>query len=525
MQLTIGDGARLYNVEEGGQCNVYDFIVNDWEGDMEISNVVTYNGTWSVTDDLSNLDFVYQFDLSGFELVGGLILQVKKEIDENDMLYKTLSENGFTLNVEEKDTLAMLLDKETGDMAFINRTNAYLMALLLETGQLSDEAAAARAATRADAITRATGGSTIEERIKNLIESNEKIILQQVGNKKIDNSNYMGLYFQGLNPRICDMSILGAGGAPTAYLPEDFDEDILKNHKRQYLSIKELWNLGVRYFDLGTIYVPEKGSTDFCFYDEDMEVRYPNITPKQVFEDLSQLLNEHPTETAIIMLDQAPNLDNKQMQEVALGIYNQLNEVFGADRLAMNYGPNLRLNDCRGKLIVMNNYEAPLSETKMGVCMRDLWIKAVITGEIDFPDNGSAMGIVQANTFVGISSIDEKISQMRTTLEFADRSAKSIEPTWVINHVCGREGFPGMVMTYLLNASSMNESFTYILMDRNHSKTGIVVADFIGINHEHEDALITINPNGVNFIAPIIGTNYYASKNHLISLDEGDVVK
>jgi hypothetical protein len=256
-----------------------------------------------------------------------------------------------------------------------------------------------------------------------------------------------------------------------------------------------------------------------------MEVRYPNITPKQVFEDLSQLLNEHPTETAIIMLDQAPNLDNKQMQEVALGIYNQLNEAFGADRLAMNYGPNLRLNDCRGKLIVMNNCEAPLSETKMGVCMRDLWIKAVITGEIDFPDNGSAMGIVQANTFVGISSIDEKISQMRTTLEFADRSAKSIEPTWVINHVCGREGFPGMVMTYLLNASSMNESFTYILMDRNHSKTGIVVADFIGINHEHEDALITINPNGVNFIAPIIGTNYYASKNHLISLDEGDVVK
>ena len=71
MQLTIGDGARLYNVEEGGQCNVYDFIVNDWEGDMEISNVVTYNGTWSVTDDLSNLDFVYQFDLSGFELIGG----------------------------------------------------------------------------------------------------------------------------------------------------------------------------------------------------------------------------------------------------------------------------------------------------------------------------------------------------------------------------------------------------------------------------------------------------------------------
>jgi hypothetical protein len=33
------------------------------------------------------------------------------------------------------------------------------------------------------------------------------------------------------------------------------------------------------------------------------------------------------------------------------------------------------------------------------------------------------------------------------------------------------------------------------------------------------------NPKGVNLIAPIIGANYYASKNHLISLDEGDVVK
>lgn len=56
------------------------------------------------------------------------------------------------------------------------------------------------------------------------------------------------------------------------------------------------------------------------------------------------------------------------------------------------------------------------------------------------------------------------------------------------------------------------------------AKTGIVVVDFVGIDYEDSYWLFN-NPCGVDLIAPIIGANYYASKNHLISLDVYDEVK
>ena len=51
-----------------------------------------------------------------------------------------------------------------------------------------------------------------------------------------------------------------------------------------------------------------------------------------------------------------------------------------------------------------------------------------------------------------------------------------------------------------------------------------MVVDFVGIKRQDTYSLFS-SPNGVDLIAPIIGANYYARKNHLISLLEGDVVK
>lgn len=382
MQLTVSDDVRLYNIEKNGECNIYDFSNDD--DDEEDGNVTTYNGTWSVTSDLSKLHFIDQLNTSGFELMGGLMIKVKMKIDESVEPYKTFAANGFKYEVEVKDTLAMLRNQQTGDMAFINRSDANLIAMILETGQFAN-----KAATRADSKT---------------VEYLNPVSLYNMFGKKLDNSSYMQVHYQGLNPRICDMSILGAGAAPTAYLSKEIGRNNLIDFKRQYLSIKELWNLGVRYFDLGTIY--EKGG--YGFYDEDMKYLYPNVTPQKLFQELSTLLKEYPKETAIIMLDQAPNLDNKTMQSISGWVYNQLKEAFGTDRLVLNYGPELRLDDCRGKLIVMNNYEAPLADNPMGVCMRSLWSNDIKTGEVVFPNGKKAKATVQAYNTVELFKNPEK---------------------------------------------------------------------------------------------------------------------
>ena len=60
-----------------------------------------------------------------------------------------------------------------------------------------------------------------------------------------------------------------------------------------------------------------------------MKYVYPGVKPDQIFKELSDLLKEHPSETAIIMLDQAPKLDNKKMQDVSLLLNEELKTVLG----------------------------------------------------------------------------------------------------------------------------------------------------------------------------------------------------
>jgi hypothetical protein len=526
IQLTDDSAVRLYDINEDGHCDIYDFNFNEESEDEEgLGSYVTYNGTWSVTNDLSKLHFVDQLNFNDLELIGGLQLKVKKKIDENDETYKVFKEHGLDLNAEMMDTLAMLRDKTTGDMAFISHTDAYLLALLNETGQLVDEEASATMRTKA--ANRSYRKYSIEERIKMMIESNEltmKSLSQKYNNKKIDNADYMGRYYKGLNPRICDMSILGAGGAPTAYITKDLGESVYRKYKRQFLSIKELWNLGVRYFDLGTIYGSEKGAEDLGFYDEDMKYRYPNVTLKQILGDLKEMLDQHPTETAIIMIDQAPNLDKKMMYDVYLEISNTIGSVFDIYHKAINYSPDLRLDDCRGLLIVMNNFENPVHNPSLGVCMRPVWSKDIKTAEVDFPVVKKNQVTVQACNFISLYDNIDKKDKVMQTLKIADESAKSVEPHWVINHMSGRVGVPGLHMSYLVGGSLTNEFVGKDIIKMKLAKTGIMVVDFVGIDYEDSYWLFK-NPCGVDLIAPIIGANYYASKNHLISLDEGDVVK
>ena len=90
------------------------------------------------------------------------MIQVKMKIDENAEPYKTFAANGFKYEVEVKDTLAMLRNQQTGDMAFIDRNDANLIALIIETGHFSDKAA-----------TRATSKPSLEERIKKMVADND----------------------------------------------------------------------------------------------------------------------------------------------------------------------------------------------------------------------------------------------------------------------------------------------------------------------------------------------------------------
>ena len=69
IQLTDDSAVRLYDINDDGLCDIYDFNFNEESEDEEgLGSYVTYNGTWSVTNDLSKLHFVDQLNFNDLEL-------------------------------------------------------------------------------------------------------------------------------------------------------------------------------------------------------------------------------------------------------------------------------------------------------------------------------------------------------------------------------------------------------------------------------------------------------------------------
>lgn len=510
------DEAIVYDIDEDGKCNIYDLSLNftSDEKDPEVVSMIQYSGTWKVDNSLANLHFMDELDTPDFELMGSLMLNTEMQFDEDGEAPKMLSEDGKPFVVENNDTLAVLRDKETGEKVFISKDDVEFLVVLYEAGMLTDEAEAA-ARSRAKAFTRAVQNKSLQERIDDLSFGAAVVGLTALIKEGTMSGYSMSFHYFNLNPRICDMSIPCAAAVPSAYIP-DGTSDIVGKVKRQYLTIEELWKYGVRFFDLGTIYMPHNDT--YGFYDKETGYVNTYITPKQVFEKLKALLDEHPGETAIVMFDQAPELEG--FLNSFGWVIKDLKEVMG-NRLLTNYGPDLRLEDCRGKLIVMNNFEDQNPEIGMGLCLRNAWSNGTKTEELVFP-NGKK-GTVNVQAYCEVSNNNTKSIEVSKTFYKADATARSEEPQWFFNYVSGCFK-QNNYKNYSFNAYQQNENAEKQLK-KDFAKVGIVVFDFVGKGGRGVNKLIDFDCQGLQ--APQLGEarNFYAVKNHLISLEVGDIVK
>lgn len=512
--LTANDTERLYDIAPDGQCNLYDLSISNPGDEVEnIESMTTYSGTWSVTNETGNLNFLDQFQLNDYELMGSLMFNTEMQIDEDDEALKQLVESGLKLNLEKKDTLAVLCSKG-GDVLFVSRYDADLYAMLKETGQLSDQQAAARAATRA--LTE----EQIAQKINKIKASYDlfEVLCQMAGTDvSLVNPTYMSIYYSAVNPRICDMSFLGAAAVPSYYVPESMDP-LPTGLKRQYLSVTKLWELGVRYFDLGCFFKPGKDGDTYGFYDPDADYLYPNVTPKDIFQELKGLLDKYKEETAIIKFSVAPDADLFQTITYAEQMSNELKEIFG-NRVLSEYGPDIRLNDCRRKLILMNDFPYHMPYMFMGLELGSIWKDYSPSQDLVFPNDST--GHVAVNVLQKVIDAEEKATIVKSTLDYANQSAVNTVPTWVINNVScyldgtGKRGFSMM-------ANTLNEVVAKELLSKKYGKTGIMVFDFVGKNGRVNEEL-GFDPKGSQLIGAVVGVNYHAVLNHLISFEKGDM--
>ena len=527
---------RLYDIDADGKCNVYDLTENkDSLGNEEVS-VIQYSGTWKVTNDLSRLHFVDALDLEGYDMMGGLMLQTEMQFDDDDEFASMFG------TVEVKDTLAVLRDTEDGELLFINRNNTQFLANLYETGMIDDSG---KSATRA--ATRALSSSDIEKKIKEITgDENYRQLLQPVMFKgAIYMSDWMGNYYKGLNPRVCDMSIPGSRLSTTYYIA-DYKANLtpyMFMSKTQYLDIEKQWKQGVRFFDFGAFMLRSDALypasyEHFIIHGSDLKI---------YLGEIKRLLKEHPGETAIIMFNNHLN-DFKYQFEMFAEIYgaysNRAEQIYQylqdemKDCMVENYAPGIRLNDCRGKVLVMNRHEEDLKDKPIGLHLTPLWPAGttVAEGLVKFPNGDNGKVYVQAIRDYYVeegAEPKEKLKAIDKAWNYAASINGSAEPVWVINYAAGGRTDKQPTSTESIdyrnnsyNAFYANARIEHLVCSNiGANKAGIIVFDFVG--KDGRGLCNCINFDCKGFAPPIelAMNNFHLVNRHTISLDEGDMVK
>lgn len=233
--------------------------------------------------------------------------------------------------------------------------------------------------------------------------------------------------------------------------------------RTQDKNVAELWNYGVRAFDLRPALVD--GELGIYHDKYSAHVSFP-----QIMQALVLALEKHPGECAIIIIRHEEEADgnNPQWKDV-MGAY------LSSIRLSLvDYSPSLTLGDLRGKILVLSRNE--YTGGPVGGYIRD-WsssdkLDSQKSASITDVDGNSSPLWVQ--DYYHPEGKEDKWAAVKGLLD-ASASAGDSRPL-VINHT---SGYLGGLPDYRANAKNINSQAADYISSRR-IPAGIVMMDFAG---------------------------------------------
>lgn len=292
-------------------------------------------------------------------------------------------------------------------------------------------------------------------------------------------SDWMGDAYHSSNPMISTISMPGTH--------DSFTFSISRGPigwftgKTQMYDIKSQWDLGVRCFDVRIDkmnWVEQFVTRKQNSREYDLGIFHgPVFLEKPLIKGISEIVEmvvSHPTETAIIIL----KFEGDETDEYKSDVDEILRKF--KSHIVTDAGPNMRLNDCRGKVIIIRRYQNP--EAINHYIYATGWDEDS-DNRLIFNDaattNNEAKLYVQDLYEQGSMELDE---YFRAKKEAIDKcfigSADNNGDTWYFNHQSGYIG----VIDYAHNASVTTPFMVDYLnspqMEGKHA--GIVMLDFAG---------------------------------------------
>lgn len=176
------------------------------------------------------------------------------------------------------------------------------------------------------------------------------------------------------NMKLKDLSLPGTG----ATFSNNYTGSNPELYKGQNISFEEQWNAGIRAFEI--ISEREQNADDDLFSTNvDCNGESTGVTVGDVFVSLLDKLAATNTETAVLMMTYQP-VQNKRDPSIYMNNLKNLYDLFASipeynDRF-IEYNPNLKLKDVRGKLMIItrptqhvedkpHNFDGLLSGTRI----------------------------------------------------------------------------------------------------------------------------------------------------------------
>ena len=317
-----------------------------------------------------------------------------------------------------------------------------------------------------------------------------------------DNSAWMSRLTE--NPFVSQLSIPGAHDAATghgfrgalSWLGSYFAET-------QTLTLTEQWNTGVRVFDLRP---SVDGSTLYIYHG----IVGVNLTMQAALETLCSLLDQHPTEMAIVIMRHEDDHDdgdanwNTMMNTLLTG-----NTTIASHTIA--FTPEMRLDDARGKLLILSRNE--YASTPVGGFVRN-WNNQKTNfseqqgGTIVGPSGISAPCYVQDVYDVESHGVSTKTSCLQRMLQFSTQ--ENTNPgLWVMNAAAGYSKQTSILSYtfpasdgYADNAATQNPVVINYVND-HAGPTGIIYLDYAGVNSAKSK-----NVRGLDLVNAVVNSNF-----------------
>lgn len=235
--------------------------------------------------------------------------------------------------------------------------------------------------------------------------------------------------------------------------------------RTQEKNIAELWNCGVRAFDLR----PALVDGELGIYHDKYSA---HVTFPQVMKALLLALDKHPEEGVILLIRHEEEADgNAADWGNALGSY--LSSI--RDRL-VDYRPDLTLGELRGKVLILSRND--YTDGPMGGYLRNWTSSSELQAQksASVEDAEGKVSLLWVQDYYHPEGKDDKWAAVSGLLR-AIASANDNFPL-VINHA---SGYLGTLPDYRGNAKNINALMAdYIATHR--TPAGIVMMDFAGVS-------------------------------------------